>query len=202
MDAVTGPGQPSVVSSQAASYNQPATPSDPQSPANPRLDNLIDRGATGNGRPILHGFGCSVAYYRKTGLGWSPLAAEGSANELAVWRIHSPVCLKVVTWVVQATGDNKPELPSSATGDNEVLLDDTYAIEIPGVLVDGTPTNSVAGRYEYILQAPPRIGDQLASGRHPLSITPPALNTLNPYDFVPLLGYVPPVVFGGTAINF
>ena len=122
---------------------------------------------------------------------------------MAFWRVHGGSCTKTVSWVTQAIG-GRPELPLTDTGSaNEVIMLTIVSPQIPQMNQDGLLIWTITGKYIYDLQTPPSAGDQLGTGRHPLSILPPELNTLRVTDFFPMLGAAVVTNFiGGQPINF
>lgn len=151
----------------------------------------------------LLAWGAVCEYDDDDGLRSSPLAGAKGTRKVAFWRVHGGFCTKTVSWVMRSI-EGKAELPTTNTGsDNEVILRTIISPNIPTPSSDGSQIWTVTGKYIYQLQTAPENGDQLGTGRHPLSILPAILNTLNPLDFVDLLGSAVVTDFiGGSPIDF
>ena len=94
-------------------------------------------------------------------------------------------------------------MPDPDTGsDNEVLISEDYSIATPFPGPTGEEVWTVSGVYFYVLQRGLRPGDSFGTSKHPMSIHPAGLNTLDPVDFESMLGAARVVSDNGGVINF
>lgn len=192
------PGPPQQVPTQSSSPPQ-QVPTQSTLPLPPYLNTLAPRP---DAAPILFGFGIQSEYTFSEGLGCSPIAGPKLARQVAVWRIHSGMCFRVVTFVCQAM-NGKPAIPSPFTGNNnEVLFTKRVSPATPATMPTGEQVWTVVGSYYFLCQQAPSPSDELATAKHPLSIIPAALNVLRPSDFLFLLGSSPATGFNGNVVNY
>ena len=164
----------------------------------PEVDSLVDSEEL----PVITAWGVQVSYEWDEGLRYAPVAGSRLDRRAAVWRTHSGVCIKVVSWVAQTVGD-RPILPSPGTGSlNEVLISKGISPALPTVLPMGDQGWTVAGVYRYVLLNPPAAGDTLGTGGHPLSLYPASANQLQVSDFRDLLDAASVQAFNGQGVDY
>jgi hypothetical protein len=151
---------------------------------------------------IYHSWGCQSEYVWDYGYRGSPLAAPRRSKKVAVWRVHTGMCYRVVTWAAQSF-NGQPPLPKAQTGSaNELLLGKSIVGPSPSRMPAGDPLWTFAGQYVYLLQQWPDDDEPLALSSSPLAVEPAAAHVLSPGQFTEIINTLAPNGFDGVRIQF
>jgi hypothetical protein len=151
-----------------------------------------------NDGTFLHSFAIDIDHEFDEGVRYAPRAGAKGAAQAAVWRAHSGICIRVVTWAASAIG-GRPRVPyPSELCENDVLVGKKISTTSNGHTLAGEPTVSIAGCYRYVLRQAPGDGDYLMACTNPKVNVPPANNYVAITSFDRnLLASVNPAAFSG-----